>query len=133
MKTKRLLDSFALLAYLKKEEGYGRVLKLLSTTKGDGSVIMNEMNVGESYYIIARERGYEEADYFKNTILPNLPIKIISNSFEHIIEASRLKARYPISYMDCFAVATAVREKAVIVTGDPDFKKVKGLVRVEWV
>ncbi len=133
MKKKSLLDSYAILAYLKKEDGYSRVLKLFSANKGEGSIIMNEMNVGESYYIIARERGYEEADYFLDTILPNLPIKILPNPFEHIIEASRIKARYPISYMDCFAVATALREKAVIVTGDPDFKKVKGLVEVEWV
>jgi len=132
LKKKRLLDSFAILAYLKKENNYQKVVKLLSSNPKECSVIMNEINIGESYYIISRERGREQADYFVETVLPNLPVAVIPNSFEQIIEASRIKAKYPISYADCFAVATAVREKATIVTGDPEFKKVKDLVEVEW-
>ena len=132
MKKKRLLDSFAVLAYLKKENNYQKVVKVLSSCPGGGSVIMNEINVGECYYIIARQRGREEADYFLNTVLPNLPVKVISNSLKDIIEASRIKAEYPLSYADCFAVATAVREKALILTGDPEFRKVSGLVEIDW-
>ncbi len=132
MKKKRLLDSFAILAYLKKENNYQKVVKVLSSHPGGGSVIMNEINVGECYYIIARERGCEEADYFINTVLTNLPVEVRPNSLKHIIEASRIKAKYPLSYADCFAVATAMREKAVILTGDPEFKKVKHLVDIMW-
>ncbi|MBI5233388.1 MAG: type II toxin-antitoxin system VapC family toxin [Deltaproteobacteria bacterium] len=131
MKKKRLIDSYAMMAYLKKENGYKKVVELLSVPK-DGFLIMNEINVGESYYIIARERGAKEADYFVGTILPTLPIRLISNSFDDIIEASKIKASHPMSYADCFAVATAMREKASIVTGDPEFKRVKNLVEVEW-
>jgi len=132
LKKKRLLDSFAVLAYLKKENNYEKVVELLSSDAGGGSVIMNEINVGECYYIIARERGSEEADYFLNTVLANLPVEVIPNSLTHIIEASRIKAKYPLSYADCFAVATAMREKALILTGDPEFKKVKHLVDIMW-
>ena len=132
MKKKRLFDSYALLAYLKKEDNYQRVVDLLSQTQKGTSIIMNEINIGESYYIIARERTLEQADYFIETILPNLPIQIISNTFSQIIEASKIKARYPISYADCFAIATAFREDAIVVTGDPDFKKVEKIIEVEW-
>lgn len=132
MKKKRLLDSFAVLAYLKRENNYEKVLKVLSSTSATPRVIMNEINVGECYYIIARQRGREEADYFLNTVLPNLPVKVISNSLKNIIEASRVKAEYPLSYADCFAVATAVRERSVIITGDPEFRKVSGLVEIDW-
>lgn len=132
MKKKRLLDSFAILAYLKKENNYEKVVKVLSSDSGGGSVIMNEINVGECYYIIAGARGREDADYFVNTVLPNLPVKVISNSLKDIIEASKIKAEYPLSYADCFAVATAVREKAVILTGDPEFKKVRHLADIIW-
>jgi hypothetical protein len=31
-----------------------------------------------------------------------------------------------------FAVATAVKEKATVVTGDPEFQKVEGLVGIDW-
>jgi uncharacterized protein len=130
MKKKKLLDSFALLAYLKKENNYQRVKGLLSSS--DDPALMNDVNVGETYYILARERGAEQADAFLNVILPSLPITVLSNSFEHVIEASRIKARYTLSFADCFAVATAVREKAVIVTGDPEFKHVQKLVELEW-
>lgn len=132
MKKKRLLDSFAMLAYLKKEDNYHRVVELLSSASKDYSIIMNEMNIGESYYIIARERDVPQADYFIETILPTLPIQTIPASFDCIIEASRIKAGHSISYADCFAVATAMRENAVILTGDPEFKKVERLVEVEW-
>ncbi len=133
MKRKILLDSYALLAYLKKEDNYRKVLELLNSAPDDGSIIVNEINVGESYYIIARERGIKQADYFIETILPNLPIDIKSNSFDQIIDASRIKVDYPVSYADCFVVATAVREKAMIVTGDPDFKRFGDIVDVEWI
>lgn len=133
MKRKILLDSYAILAYLKKEDNYRKVMELLNSAPADCSIIMNEINVGESYYIIARERGVKQADYFIETILPNLPIDIISNSFNQIIDASRIKADHPISYADCFVVATATREKAMIVTGDPDFKRFKNIVDIEWI
>lgn len=133
MKKKILLDSFALLAYLKKENNYSKIMDLLNSTSDDCSIIMNEINVGECYYIIARERGIKEADYFIETILPNLPINIIPNSFSHIIDASRIKVNHPVSYADCFAVSTALREKAIIVTGDPDFKRFENIVKVEWI
>ncbi|MCL0042454.1 type II toxin-antitoxin system VapC family toxin [Thermodesulfovibrionales bacterium] len=133
MKRKILLDSYALLAYLKKEDNYRKVLELLNSAPDDSSIIINEINVGESYYIIARERGIKQADYFIETILPNLPIDIRSNSFDQIIDASRIKVDHPVSYADCFVVATAIREKAMIITGDPDFKRFKDIVDVEWI
>jgi len=74
----------------------------------------------------------EQADAFLEVILPSLPILIKSNSFDHVIEASKIKARYPLSFADCFAVATAVRENAAILTGDPVFKHVQKLVEIEW-
>lgn len=132
MKKKRLLDSCALLVYLKKELDYQRVLEILSVGSKEGRVVMNEINVGECHYLVARERGLEQADYLIDTIIPNLPIKLVSNTFDDIIAASRVKSKHSIPYADCFAVATAIREKAVIVTGDPDFKLVEGIVEIEW-
>ena len=132
MRKKKLLDSCALLAYLKKEDNYRKVVELLSLAPQEHHLIMNEINVGECYYLVARGRGREQAEYFIETILPNLPVVIVSNSFEDIIEASRIKASHPISYADCFAAATAIRKKAVIVTGDPDFKRFEDIVEIEW-
>ena len=74
----------------------------------------------------------EKADYFLDTVLAGLPIVSVPNNFEHVIEAARIKAEYPLSFSDCFAVATARRENAIVFTGDPEFKKVEHLVKIEW-
>jgi ribonuclease VapC len=98
----------------------------------DTPLLMNDINIGETFYILARERGLDKAEYFINAILPNLPITKIGNTLTEVIEAAKIKAQYPISYADCFVVATAIRERAVIVTGDPDFKQVEKVVTIDW-
>lgn len=130
MKRKSLIDSFALLAYLKQENNYTKVANLLSSK--ENQLLMNEINIGETFYILARERGLDKAEYFINAVLPNLPITKIGNTLPEVIDAAKIKAQYPISYADCFAVATAIRERAVIITGDPDFKFVEKLVKIDW-
>ena len=130
MNRKRVLDSYALLAYLKREDKYKRIKALLASK---GTILfMNEINLGECYYILARERTMEEAEYFIHSILPNLPIRKISNTFQDVMEAAKIKAKHPLSYADCFAIQTSLREKAPLITGDPEFRKADKLVQIEW-
>lgn len=117
-----------MLAYLKKEKGHERVRAILSS----GDVIMNDINIGETFYILARERGLESAEYFMKMILPSLAVRMVSNSLDEVIEAARLKSRVAMSYADCFAAATAIREQATIITGDPEFRLVEKSVDIEW-
>ena len=131
-KKKSLLDSFAMLAFLNKESGFEKVRSLLREAKSsDEPLIMNEMNIGEVYYITAGARSVELAEDFLNR-LETLPVHIVTNSYAHVLEAARLKARFPISYADAFAVATAIRMNAAIVTGDPEFRRVEHLATVNW-
>jgi predicted nucleic acid-binding protein len=128
-----LLDSYALLAYLNKEDGFEKVRNVLADAqKSNFPVLMNELNVGETYYILFRKRGHEPAEYFLDTVLAGLPISMISNDFDAVISASKIKARYALSFADCFAVATAQRENAIILTGDPEFKNVEKFVKIDW-
>jgi predicted nucleic acid-binding protein len=49
--------------------------------------------------------------------------------------AATLKARYPISYADGFAAATAMLRQAPLVTGDPELRamaKKEKVLRLEW-
>ena len=130
MKKKKVLDAFGLLAYLKMEDGHEKVKAFLSSE--EIVLLMNEMNLGETFYILARERGIEKAEYFLDTILPSLRIERVANRFEDVMGAARIKAQYPLSFADCFAIATALKEKAPIVTGDPEFKKVEKIAQIEW-
>ena len=129
MKKIKVLDSFALLAYLKMEGKYKKVKDLLAS---DEVLFMNDINIGEAFYVLAKERGFERADYFVNTVLPNLPIEVVPNTLQDVLEAARIKATHSISYADCFVVATAQKKDAAIVTGDPEFKKVQKTVEIEW-
>ena len=133
MSQKRVLDSFALLAYLNEENGFEKVRTALAEARTSSeSLLMNEINLGETYYILFRTRGEDKAEYFLENILPGLPITVLQNDLQKVIEAARIKAQFPLSFADCFAVATASREQALIVTGDPEFRKVDHLVGIEW-
>ncbi len=134
MNKKMLLDSYALLAYLNKEAGFEMVRNLLNMAQDSGKfILMNEINVGETYYILFRERGSKKSEYFLGTILNSLPIAMIQNNFQLVIEAARIKAEYPLSFADCFAVASARREGARLITGDPEFNKVEHLIDIDWI
>jgi ribonuclease VapC len=92
---------------------------------------MNEINVGEVFYIIAKARSLEKAEDFLHR-LATLPIQPVSNTFPDVLEAARVKAQFPLSYADAFAVSTALRSQAIVITGDPEFHTVEHLVEIAW-
>jgi predicted nucleic acid-binding protein len=124
-----VLDSFALLAFLNKERGFDRVRRLLRAAAEP--LAINEINIGEVYYITARGRSREQAEEVLRR-LETLPIRAVSNAYDDVLEAARIKARLPIGYADAFAVATAIREGAVLVTGDPELRAAAHLVKITW-
>ena len=73
----------------------------------------------------------EEAKKFLDAFLL-LPITIIHPTDEIIWNVAEMKAEHSISLADCFAAVTAIEKGAVILSGDPDFKKIEHVVRIEW-
>jgi ribonuclease VapC len=49
-----------------------------------------------------------------------------------VLEAAHIKAGHSISFADAFAVSLANELGATILTGDPEFKKVEGIAKIEW-
>lgn len=127
-----LFDSHALLKFSQDEEGADKVEQfLLSSLNRNLKAYLSEINLGEIYYISIRRLGLESAKLYLEQLL-DLPIDIVSPSSEIIRGAAEIKAQYAISYADCFAVATALKYSASIITGDPEFKKVDHIVTIEW-
>ncbi len=127
-----LLDSYAILAFLADEDGAATVADLLSEAVRTGApLLVNEINVGEVYYVVACHRSMADADRVLDH-LETLPLEVVGNAFDDVLEAARIKARFPLSYADAFAVATAVRFGATVVTGDGAFRAVEDLVGVMW-
>lgn len=127
-----LFDSHAVLKWVQKEKGYQKVRSLLTACR-DQSLkgYMNQINLGEVYYLVIRRSGLPEGRIFLENFL-RLPIKMVLPDSELVWKAAEIKARHPISYADCFAAATAIRFQASILSGDPEFKKLGDLVQMEW-
>jgi ribonuclease VapC len=127
-----ILDSFAILAYLTAEAGSNQVLQILKQAiQGHARGMLCSINFGEILYIVERQRGLARAQQVQ-ALVESLPISIIDPSRELVLEAAHIKAHRAISHADAFVVALALRERATIITGDPEFSCVKDLVTVEW-
>lgn len=132
MKPVIVLDSFATLAYLNGESGLDRVVEVLrQADRREIRLLLCTINFGEILYIVERQRGLISAQRTQ-ALLENLPIIEVLPDRALIFDAAHLKAHYPISYADAFVVALALREDAVILTGDPEFQAVMDQVRIEW-
>ena len=127
-----LLDSFALLAYLNDEPGKTRVQELLSLAEDHKCrLVMCLVNLGEVLYIADRERGLPQAQSVL-ALVESLPVELLDASRDLVLDAAHIKAHHALSYADAFAVATAMRERAIVLTGDPEFATVEDLIKVEW-
>lgn len=105
---------------------------LKQTRENNVEPLICVINLGEILYMTKRRFG----DAKKIEILGRihqLSFNILPVPNDLVFKASEIKADYPISYTDSFAVACAIEQSAEIVTGDPDFKKVESLVEVLWI
>lgn len=132
--TKRIcFDAYAVLSYVQGESGAQRVEDILTACRaGRMSACINKLNLGEVYYRTIRSLGQDEADELLK-LFNQLPVEQIALSDDLLWSACRLKARYPMSLADSFAAATAMREKAVLLTGDPEFKQIEDRIQIEWI
>jgi len=93
--------------------------------------LLSRINWGEFYYIIRRRVGRVKAEEAL-ALLEQLPIEILPVDDQIVKEAAEIKAEYPIAYADAFCVALAKKVQGCVVTGDPEFKSVEGLIAIEW-
>jgi len=127
-----VLDSFALLAYFRAEPGGARVQELLeAAAAGAVLLLLSLINYGEVAYMAERKAGLRAAETAL-AVLDQLPIDVVAPDRALTLAAARLKATHSLSYADAFAAALAQDHGAPIVTGDPEFQSLKGLVQVEW-
>ncbi len=129
-----VLDSYAILAYFEAEPGSEQVKRLLEAAgEGKCHLYMCVVNMGEVAYITERERGLPKAQEVLARI-NELPIDIIDVNRTLALAAAHLKADCPIAYADCFAAALSQIKNSVLITGDPEFRKIKPDcdLQIEW-
>ena len=129
-----VLDSYALLVYLEAAPGSDRVRGLLEAAKDSRCrLYMCVINLGEVLYIVEQERGLPRAQHTLARI-DELPIEMVNPDRTLTLAAAHLKARCPIAYADCFAAALSRVKEALLVTGAPEFRKIKPdtALEIEW-
>lgn len=133
MSGRLIFDSHALLTLFQREDGAAVVAQCLRTAhRRKRTAYLCAINLGEILYATKRRFG----DRRKLEVLAHihrLRLTILPVPNELIYQAAEFKADYGISYADCFVLACAREQAATIVTGDPEFRKVNHLARIQWI
>jgi Predicted nucleic acid-binding protein, contains PIN domain len=127
-----VFDSWAVIAYLEGEPSAEKVADHIADAHDDGiPLFMSVVNAGEVWYIIAREASVSDADRSIKE-LKHLGIEFVDADWTLAHEAGGFKSKYKMSYADCFAAALAKHKKALLLTGDPEFKQVESQITIDW-
>ena len=129
-----VFDAWAVVAWLNGEASASRIRHFIEEAeKGCVEIYMSLINAGEVFYIIAKRKGMAFARKIIRELLSS-PITFVLPSEVQIWKAAELKAQFPLSYADAFAVALGILKDAPVVTGDPEIRALKeaGKVEVLW-
>jgi ribonuclease VapC len=127
-----VLDTFALMAYSRAEPGGEEVAALVERAEvGQLALHMSAVNAAEVYYSTWRRAGRQVARRVVDD-LPVLGISVHDATLALSLKAGALKAQFPISLADCYAAALAQELGATLVTGDPEFRHLEDVVRIDW-
>ncbi len=127
-----VLDSFALIAFLRGEPGEEKIAALLERAGlRDEPVHMTEVSYAELKYIVIRKDGQARWEEIAGH-LPALPIEFHPATRALAEIAADYKARYKLSLADAFAGALAREQKAELITGDSEFKALAKEIKIVW-
>lgn len=132
MRTRFVLDAWAILALLQGEEpAASRVKQLLEeASRGDIELSISIINLGEVIYRIGKEKGENEA-FETLGQLRRLPLTVVPASEEAAFAAVGFKMHCTLSYADAFAAAAAEALGATLVSGDPELMQLESKLAIE--
>ena len=128
-----VLDSYAVLVFLFRQQGHEKVLELLERSAGtERPLLIASPNWAEVRYMVERKAGAGHWPEVRAK-LRALPIEVVPADELLAEQAGALKANHRMSLADCFAAALAQQRKADLYTGDPEFRAVAKEIRVIWI
>ena len=127
-----VLDSYALLSFLRGEPGEEQVADLLEKAGvRDVPLHMTEVNYAEVKYTVVRKDGSDRWEQVARE-LPALPIEFHPADRRLSDLAADFKARFKLSLADAYAAALAKERRAELVTGDAEFKTLAKEIKIIW-
>lgn len=133
MSASPVLDSHALLSFLRDEPGADKVATLLGKAeRNDKRLQMTEVSYAEVQYIVRRKEG-EAAWRVIADELTALPIEFHSADRRLADLAAEFKSRFKISLADAFTAALAKLCNAELVTGDREFRALDAVISIIWI
>lgn len=127
-----VLDTFALMTYLRRETNFEIVRSVLvETISQKSSSRMSVINLGELYYMQVRKSGQLKAESSLRFVRRS-GITIEPATNERVLRAAQLKSIISMSYADAFAATLATELNATLVTGDPEYKPLETTLKILW-
>lgn len=128
-----VLDSYAVLVFLFKQEGHEKVLALIEkAAEADKALLIAAPNWAEVRYMVERKAGAGQWPQTRTKLL-GLPIEIVPVDQELAELAGEIKATRRMSLADCFTAALAKHSKADLYTSDSEFKALEKEIKVVWI
>jgi predicted nucleic acid-binding protein len=123
-----IFDSSALLAYFLDAPGAAGIVEWLNrlTTETDLQACMTTLAAGELFYTAMRHKNEATAERAHRMLL-GLPIALLVPDMELSLEAAKLKAVHPISFVDAHTAALVVKQQGLLVAADKVFDVLHGL------
>jgi|SRR5262249_35054893 len=130
--TTYVADASALLRYLDREPGFGRIAQLFKdAARGRCELVVSAVNWGEVIFVVYKAHGLTVARSTSSR-LRALPFTIISVDADHAEAAGLFKEDFKVPYADAFAGSLALRQGATLITADFDFKLAAHAIRIEF-
>lgn len=118
-----LIDSWAWIEFFKGSKAGEKVKDFID---GSDIVVISAINMAEVYRWFLRSYTNAEAEEARKVMKEVCLVVPVTEGIA--VEAAGIKHRKKWGLGDSLIYATAKQEKAEIVTGDPDFKGIKGVV-----
>jgi predicted nucleic acid-binding protein len=127
-----VFDAGALFALLQQTPATQRVHEIIKEAlRGHCRALMSTVNHGEVYGLLLRSYSEGSARQVMSAV-SQLPIELHDVTPQRGLQAAEIKIRYKLYYVDSFAAALAIENKATLVTSDSDFRKLGHSVPILW-
>lgn len=125
-KLKVILDTKPIIKLFAQEEGWEKIQKVLAKIEdGDIEGAISVVTLTEIYYKYLREGGPDLAKTRIDILRYAIYLKKLMIGVEAAVKAGEFKGKYNIPIADALIAASAYLDDLIIISDDPDFKKVK--------